>query len=196
MGDDQHLLTRMSVCDVLQGCAHAGCEVDQALTLLREFERRFALLETVIELWVLTFGLSVGQALEKAVMTFAQTFVIKCIQSLSAHHRSGSLSRTLQVAAVHGREALPETLEAVGDRLGLGETNIVEWDVDMTLESALCVPGGLAVAHEADRAALCGDCCLCCIHRFWRSAARGSGLLWNNSDLPSYRGAVWRACGR
>ena len=196
MGDDQHLLTRMSVCDVLQGCAHAGCEVDQALTLLREFERRFALLETVIELWVLTFGLSVGQALEKAVMTFAQTFVIKCLQSLSAHHRSGSLSRTLQVAAVHGREALPETLEAVGDRLGLGETNIVEWDVDMTLESALCVPGGLAVAYEADRAALCGDCWLCRFHRLWQSSARGSGSLWNNSDLLGCRRASSRAFGR
>ena len=72
---------------------------------------------------------------------------------MPAHERGGGLARALQIAAVQGVKALPLELKVARSVFGLGETPGIERDVDMTLEPALCVPGGLAVAHEADRAA-------------------------------------------
>ena len=78
-------------------------------------------------------------------------------QSLPAHDRGGGLARALQIAAVQSVKALPLELKVARSVFGLSETPVIERDVDMTLESALCVPGGLAVAYQADPTRIDGD---------------------------------------
>ena len=153
MGDHQNPISRVLACNIVQRVMHPPGEDGEAFTLFWQGEFELTLGETMIELGVLVLGFGVGQALEQTVVTLTQAHVVGRNQSLPAHDGGGGLARALQVAAVHGGEALTLEFKMACGVFGLSEACLVERDVDMALKSALCVPGGFAVAYEADRAA-------------------------------------------
>ncbi|GAB1459181.1 hypothetical protein MASR2M50_09550 [Thauera sp.] len=72
-----------------------------------------------------------------------------------ARDRVGGLACALQVAAVERGEALAGAREAACSGFGLGQAARIERDVDVTLQAALGIPGGFAMADEADPAGVC-----------------------------------------
>ena len=153
MGNDENPISRVLACNIVQRVMHPRGEDREAFTLFWKGELELALLEAAIEFGVQALGFGVGQALKETIVTLTQAHVVGRDQSLPAHDGGGGLARALQIAAVQGIKALFLELKVARSVFGLGETPGIERDVDMTLEPALCVPGGLAVAHEADRAA-------------------------------------------
>ena len=92
------------------------------------------------------------EALEMAVVALAQTRVVRWGQCVSARDCGGSLPRAREIAAVQGGKMQACACEAARGGLCLAQPGFVEGDVDMPLQPALGVPGGFAVANQANPA--------------------------------------------
>ena len=88
-------------------------------------------------------------------MALAQARVVGGGELVRARDRVGGLACTLQVAAVERGEAFAGAREAACGGLGLGQAARVQRNVDVALQAALGIPGGFAVADEADPAGVC-----------------------------------------
>ncbi len=152
VGDDRHGFTGVLARDVFERSVHTGGEGIQALAVVGQGKVWVARLETAEMIRVAVLGFIEREALEMAVVALAQTRVVRLGQCVRVRDRCGGLPCAREIAAVQRRKMQACAREAARGGLCLAQPGFVEGDVDMPLQPALGVPGGFAVANQANPA--------------------------------------------